>query len=472
MQPPAGCQGCAEEGACGAAHPGACLPVADLNCLQENTTMKYTGMPVVDRIAAAEEVVWLNPRLGENAVHALTKKDIREASARLGRFAPLIMKLFPETKQQGGIIESELTEIPNMKAILKEKYHADLGTGRLFLKRDSDLAIAGSVKARGGIYEVLKHTEDLAFENDLLSGMDDDYTKLADSKAKEVFSKYRVQVGSTGNLGVSIGMMSAALGYQAIIHMSSDAKQWKKDYLRSHGVTVVEYSGDYGKAVEEGRSESDRDPMSYFVDDENSVDLFLGYAVSAERLDRQLQKAGVTVDEDHPLFVYIPCGVGGAPGGVTFGLKELYGGNAHVFFAEPTQACCMLLGLVTGLHNKICVQDVGLTGKTHADGLAVGRPSGFVGGMMETLLSGEVTVEDARLYEYLRDLWKSENIFIEPSACAAFQGISVISSEEMVRYIHQHHLQSKSGNVTHIAWATGGRLVPEEVRREFLDTRL
>ena len=31
MQPPAGCQGCAEEGACGAAHPGASLPMADLN---------------------------------------------------------------------------------------------------------------------------------------------------------------------------------------------------------------------------------------------------------------------------------------------------------------------------------------------------------------------------------------------------------------------------------------------------------
>ena len=31
MQPPAGCQGCAEEGVCGTANPGASLPVADLN---------------------------------------------------------------------------------------------------------------------------------------------------------------------------------------------------------------------------------------------------------------------------------------------------------------------------------------------------------------------------------------------------------------------------------------------------------
>ena len=428
--------------------------------------------PVIDNIAAAKEVVWLNPRLGQDAARTLTKQDIQEASDRLKRFAPLIEKLYPETQPQGGIIESELTEIPDMAKLLKEKHHVDLDGGRLFLKRDSDLAIAGSVKARGGIYEVLKHTEDLALGNGLLFGMDDDYARLADSEARQIFSKYKVQVGSTGNLGVSIGMMSAALGYQAIVHMSSDAKQWKKDYLRTHGVTVVEYTGDYGKAVEQGRTESDRDPMSYFVDDENSVDLFLGYAVSAERLDRQLREEGVTIDKDHPLFVYIPCGVGGAPGGVTFGLKELYGSSVHVFFVEPTQACCMLLGLATGLHNRICVQDVGLTGKTHADGLAVARPSGFVGGMMESLLSGEMTVEDARLYDYLRDLWNSEGIFIEPSACAAFHGISMTGSKEMQEYIDQHQLRSKLGRAVQIAWATGGRLVPDEMRREFLGTYL
>ena len=437
----------------------------DLNKLREKA-------PVIDDIAAAKEVVWLNTGLGQGTDRTLTRQDIQESSDRLRRFAPLIVKLFPETKPQGGIIESELTEIPGMRVLLKEKYHADLDGGRLFLKRDSDLAIAGSIKARGGIYEVLKHTEDLALESGLLSGTGDDYTKLAESEARQFFSKHKVQVGSTGNLGVSIGMMSAALGYQAIVHMSSDAKQWKKDYLRAHGVTVVEYAGDYGKAVEEGRAESDRDPMSYFVDDENSVDLFLGYAVSAERLDRQLREAGVTVDKDHPLFVYIPCGVGGAPGGVTFGLKELYGGNVHVFFVEPTQACCMLLGLATGLHNEICVQDVGLSGKTHADGLAVARPSGFVGGMMETLLSGEMTVEDARLYDYLRDLWNSEGIFIEPSACAAFQGIFSIGSKEMQEYIDQYQLRPKIGSAVHIAWATGGKLVPEKMRREFLETYL
>ena len=346
--------------------------------------------PVLPRVAAAEEVLWLNPGLqsAETALPPmeLGMADILDAEARLQRFAPFIRERFPETAPRGGLIESPLTPIPRMQRLLEERFGAVI-PGRLLLKQDSHLAIAGSVKARGGIYEVLKHTEELAMENGLLSETDD-YAKLASPEMREFFSRYTVQVGSTGNLGLSIGIASAAVGYKVIVHMSVDAKQWKKDLLRAHGVQVIEYEADYGEAVKQGRARSDADPMSYFVDDENSRNLFLGYAVAALRLRQQLAEQNVAVDREHPLLVTIPCGVGGAPGGVAFGLKHVFGDSVHCFFAEPTQAPCMLAGMATGLHSKVSVQDLGLTGLTEADGLAVGRPSGFVGGVMEPLLSG------------------------------------------------------------------------------------
>ena len=286
-------------------------------------------------------------------------EGVEDAERRLERFAPFIMKCFPETKERNGIIESVLTPVPKMKDLLNEKYDSNL-EGNLLLKQDSHLAIAGSIKARGGIYEILKHTEELALEHGFLS-LEDNYEKLASEECREFFKKYTIQVGSTGNLGLSIGIMSAAVGYQVIVHMSADAKQWKKDLLRSHGVTVKEYESDYSEAVKNGRALSDADPNSYFVDDENSKTLFLGYAVAAKRLQKQLEEKNVAVDEEHPLFVYIPCGVGGAPGGVCFGLKLLFGDYVHCFFIEPTQAPCMLVGMATGLNQEISVQDIGLT---------------------------------------------------------------------------------------------------------------
>lgn len=435
----------------------------------------YMTNPVIKKISEGTELGWVNPKLlpWEAAKEhiSVTVEEIDEAEERLKRFAPFIMKCFPETVKQNGIIESALIPIPEMKKFLNDTYGASID-GNLLLKQDSHLAVAGSVKARGGIYEVLKHTEELALQEGLLA-VEDDYSKLASEECREFFSQYTVQVGSTGNLGLSIGIASAAVGYKAIVHMSVDAKQWKKDLLRSHGVTVIEYDGDYSKAVENGRKESDANPKSYFVDDENSKDLFMGYAVAARRLKKQIEELEIQVDEEHPLFVYIPCGVGGAPGGVAFGLKAVWGDHVHVFFVEPTQAPCMVLGMATGLHNQISVQEVGLTGMTHADGLAVGRASGFVGKVMEPILSGEFTVRDQWLYEYMRALLDTEDIFIEPSACAAFAGpVRLLEYEETRRYISEHQLSHRMKDGAHIVWATGGSLVPESERENYRNTYL
>lgn len=428
----------------------------------------YKNLPIVQKLSKGEETVWMNPKKVSYAQSGLEigMADMNAAEARLQRFAPFIMKCFPETEKDGGMIESALTPIPGMQKHLEETYGVRI-PGKLLLKQDSHLAIAGSVKARGGIYEVLKHTEELALEAGLLK-VTDDYGKLASEECRKFFGQYTIQVGSTGNLGLSIGIASAAVGYKVAVHMSADAKQWKKDLLRSHGVTVKEYESDYSEAVKEGRRLSDEDPKSYFVDDENSVNLFMGYAVAAKRLKKQLEAQNIIIDSEHPLFVYIPCGVGGAPGGITFGLKEIWGDNVHCFFIEPVQAPAMVLGMASGLHNDVCVQDIGLSGQTHADGLAVGRPSGFVGKVMEPLLSGEFTLEDKSLYEYMRSLLSTEDIFLEPSACAAFEGpVKLLACEETKEYIKQNGLENVMETAAQIAWATGGSLVPEEIRREY-----
>lgn len=432
----------------------------------------FDSNPTVQILKRREETIWLNDKLlpAAQAMEkiSLTRSDVDDAEARLKRFAPLIAACFPETVPCGGLIESPLMEIPNMQRWINH-CEGDCLDGKLFLKRDSDLAIAGSVKARGGIYEVLKHSEDLALSAGLLRESED-YRVFASPEFRSLFGRHSIHVGSTGNLGLSIGIMSAALGYHVCVHMSADAKQWKKDLLRQKGVTVVEYASDYSKAVQEGRRLTESDKTSYFVDDENSRTLFLGYAVAARRLKAQLAEQKVAVDAEHPLFVYIPCGVGGAPGGVCYGLKQEFGDNAHVFFVEPVEAPCMLLGLATGLQDRICVQDIGLSGKTAADGLAVGRPSSFVGRMVNELLAGEFTVADARLYRYMRALLETEGLFIEPSACAAFIGPSRFSSLDC--FIARHGLRNSRKNATHIAWATGGRLVPEAERERYQNTYL
>lgn len=418
--------------------------------------------PIVKNIADCREIFWINPDCRERGKWNQGEEklvDIDEAEARLLRFAPFIERVFPEVI--GGIIESPLTEIP--WKVISEK-----GSGRLFLKQDSHLPISGSIKARGGIYEVLKLAETLAVSAGLLkydpeTGEHESYASLADPDMREFFSGYKVAVGSTGNLGLSIGIISAAIGFHVTVHMSSDARQWKKDMLRSKGVTVVEYPDDYEAAVAQGRREAEADTTCHFVDDENSLDLFAGYSVAGKRLKAQLEEKGITIDKDHRLYVYLPCGVGGAPGGVTYGIREYFGDNAYCFFAEPTHAPCMTLGLATGLFERISVGDIGIDGKTEADGLAVGRPSALVAAAMQSRLNGCFTVEDERLYPYLAALKDATGIFIEPSACAAFQGIKYIE-DEALKY---SDIPEPDDNSVNILWATGGNMVPQAEKQAY-----
>ena len=419
------------------------LPTSTIAALREQ-------FPLINELTALQPLSWFNPGIAAAAEAlgdvGLAAADVAQASARLARFAPYLARAFPETQASGGVIESPVVPLPAMQAAL------GIAPGKLWLKQDSHLPISGSIKARGGIYEVLKHAETLALDAGLLKE-GDDYGLLASDAVRAFFGQCAIAVGSTGNLGLSIGIMSAKLGFRATVHMSADARQWKKDKLRSHGVTVVEYATDYSVAVEAGRKQAQEDPACHFVDDENSHDLFLGYAVAGERLKAQLAAANVAVDAQHPLFVYLPCGVGGGPGGVAFGLKLAFGDAVHCVFVEPTHSPCMLLGVHTGWHDRISVQDIGIDNVTAADGLAVGRPSGFVGRAMQRLIDGYATVTDEELYRLLALLEQTQGLCLEPSAVAGFAGIAPVLAAP--------HYRATLDGATHLVWGTGGSMVPQ-----------
>lgn len=429
-----------------------------------------TPAGILDALRRARPTLWTGRHAGREAEPAsIGLDDVRSARARFERFAPLLARLFPELAACAGAIESELLEASRMQQRLG--FASDRGA--LLVKADHALPVAGSVKARGGIHEVLEFAETCAQRHGLLA--DGDYQALATPAARAVLSRYEVAVGSTGNLGLAIGVMASALGLRAIVHMSADAKAWKKERLRRRGVAVIEHAGDYAEAVASGRREAAANPNAHFVDDEHSPSLFLGYAAAAQHFALQLEERGRAVDAEHPLFVYLPCGVGGAPGGIATGLHQVYGPNVHCFFAEPVQSPCFLLqmlvdsGQLTELGAHPSIYDIGLNNQTEADGLAVPSASNLAAGIVKNFLGGVYTVEDETLFRRLHDVHQTEGIRIEPSAAAAFAGPQqLLGSRAGQDYLRRQNLLSHLGASTHVAWTTGGLCVPEDEYARFL----
>ncbi|MES2581198.1 MAG: D-serine ammonia-lyase [Pseudomonadota bacterium] len=410
-------------------------------------------------LRSATPQLWLNPHRAVPGAApasvdgiALGRADMQGAQDRFTRFAPLLAELFRELAAHQGQIESALTPVPRMQQALGLPPEH----GRLWLKADHSLPVAGSIKARGGFHEVLEWAEKLAVQHGLLAP-GSDYRCLSDPAARALFAKHQVAVGSTGNLGMAIGVMAAALGFKASVHMSMDAKEWKKERLRNHGVEVVEHTGDYEQAVAQGRQLAAADPLCHFVDDERSLSLFVGYSAAALHLRDQLHAQGVVVDPEHPLLVYIPCGVGGAPSGIAWGLHQLYGAHVYCFFAEPVQSPCFLVQMLAEPGSHPSVYDFGLTNQTQADGLAIPRASLLAAQAMHSVLAGVFTVQDQTLFEHLALLHATEGMRIEPSAAAGFSG---------PLQLRGHALACAGAN--HVVWTTGGLLVPEVQYQGFL----
>ena len=156
--------------------------VSPAKCISGRSVADWiAAYPVVSDLCALKETAWVNPDKLPFAQAAaacpLTLADIENAAARLERFAPYLAAVFPETAAAGGIIESPVQPIPRMQKVLEERSGTHIA-GQVWIKLDSHLPISGSIKARGGIYEVLKTAEDIALHSGMLH-LADNYAVLA-----------------------------------------------------------------------------------------------------------------------------------------------------------------------------------------------------------------------------------------------------------------------------------------------------
>ena len=366
---------------------------------------------IIHDMSKGKEVFFACNKNGTKEI--LTQHDIDDAWDRLNRFAAYVQAAFPETVKTQGIIDSPIQLINETKVELEKTENITI-QGDLYVKRDDSLAVCGSLKARGGIYTVFKYAEDIALKSGMLKTTDD-YAILNNEEFKKLFSKYKISVGSTGNLGMSIGLSGSKLGFDVTVYMSEEAKTWKKNMLRNAGVNVIEFEGDYTSALKLARKEAAQDPNTYFIDDEDTKELFLGYSAAYKTLLEQLKEKNIVVDDTHPLIVYLPCGVGGGPGGITFGLKKAFGDNVYCYFGEPTQMPCMALAMAKS-RSDVSVYDIGLGNGTVADGLACSSPSVLAYDVLNGMLDGCFTIEDDHSLNLSRLLYKTSGIKAEPSS--------------------------------------------------------
>jgi len=134
--------------------------------------MRAAAPHLLASLQARQPLLWTNPRrvpapqaLARLSAHPSLGRDAIVAADRLLRsWAPALQQLFPELAAGAGLIESPLYPLA----------HADAVTGvpvpgPALIKADHALPVAGSIKARGGIYEVLAHAQDLAQRGGLLA---------------------------------------------------------------------------------------------------------------------------------------------------------------------------------------------------------------------------------------------------------------------------------------------------------------
>lgn len=407
---------------------------------------------IVARLRKGLPACWL--KTGSRAApkaREIASGPISTANARWQRFAPVLARAC-NIPSWDGVVQSPLQRYP----------HSAGWPQSLYVKCDHALPITGSVKARGGAYEVLCLAERIAADSGLLDVGDDRYLSLLEAPARKVLGSWTVVTASTGNLGFSVGVVARALGLEAEIHMSMDAKPWKKDRLRRIGACVIEHATDYTGTLAAARTYKPAE-RRHFIDDEASLDLFMGYTCGGVELAGQLKDLGVEISERQPLFVYLPCGVGGAPGGITYALRTAFGPSVVCIFVEPVASACMLLALDKGQGEPQSVYDYGLDNRTEADGLAVSRASRLVLQKVGDDIDAVVALPDALMRSGVRKAWAEAGLRLELSAAAGFAAIDPLREAlERKRAARLPPIWRRFESGLHVVWATGGSMLPED----------
>src|SRR5699024_7229023 len=124
-----------------------------------------TNHPILEKVKSAEPVVWFNAHQQpmDSLITDITEQDVSDAEDLMYRFRPFLKRAFPELEETNGVLESPLQKITHFRRSREKASKMNI-SGAFYLKCDNDLPVAGSIKARGGFYEVLHYAESLALK--------------------------------------------------------------------------------------------------------------------------------------------------------------------------------------------------------------------------------------------------------------------------------------------------------------------
>ena len=200
---------------------------------------------------------------------------------------------------------------------------------------------------------------------------------------------------TSGNTGIGLAMVSAALGYKAVLVMPDTMSQERRSLLRAYGAELVLTPGANGMKGAIEKANELKDEHGYFMPQqfENMANPEIHSETTGKEIIEQME--GITIDA----FIS-GVGTGGTVSGVGKTLKAHHEAT-QVFALEPTDSD-VLSGGSAGPHK---IQGIG---------------AGFVPGTLNTdIYDGVLTVSNEQAMETARNLAKEEGILGGISSGAA-----------------------------------------------------